>query len=579
MQWVPWSVMFYVTFCFNNQVCLAQNLPPPCDSTIYCTGNLLHTVQMAKIFKDDKHFVDMGLRDTPSRILKKFQSLVNSNQGEALVSKLKDFLNTSFAEPGDEIEPWLPPDWKENPELLSQITDPRLKQWASDLNHLWKSLGRKIKQEVKDLPDRHSQIYVPNAVIVPGGRFREFYYWDSYWVINGLLLSEMSSTARGMIENFLYLVDRYGWIPNGGRVYYIRRSQPPFLTMMMDSYMENQKNTTFLSENIALLEKEYNFWMTNRSVIVPLEGTNYNLNRYNVPVGGPRPESYSDDYELAENLTTAEQQSLWAELKAAAESGWDFSSRWFSKSRQDLKGTKTSSVIPVDLNAILCRVERTLVKFYKELKMDEKASQFQTALDQRIEAVKAVLWDDDVGVWLDYNLDDKSRNKEFFPSNLFPIWATCYNNQQYVDKAVTYLENNPAFKYKNGLPTTMKNTGQQWDFPNAWAPLQHMVIEGLEKTGSNKAKELAFSLAQKWIQTNYEVYQKYNAMFEKYNVENDSEPGGGGEYEVQLGFGWSNGVVFQLLDLYGAQLTSSSVLCSTVSWVLVTLPFIISLWT
>ncbi|KAM8927245.1 trehalase [Pelodytes ibericus] len=580
MQWATWSTTFYVISSVIHQVCLAQDLPPPCDSQIYCTGSLLHTVQMAKIYKDDKHFVDMGLRDTPVRILKKFQSLRLSSRGTARDIKLKDFLAAWFTEPGEEFEPWSPPDWHENPSLLSQITDSDLRKWAADLHLLWKSLGRKIKDEVKDSPEKHSQIYVPNAVIVPGGRFREFYYWDSYWVINGLLLSEMSSTARGMIENFLDLVNRYGWIPNGGRVYYIRRSQPPFLTLMMDSYMENQKNITFLRENIDLLEKEYNFWMSNRSVSVTHERTNYTLNRYYVPVGGPRPESYSDDYELAENLTADNQQFLWSELKAAAESGWDFSSRWFSKSQQNLNGTITSSVIPVDLNAILCRVENTIAKFYKALDMEEKASQFQDAVNRRIEAVNAVLWDKDVGVWLDYNMDDHSRNNEFFPSNMFPLWAKCFTNQEQVDRAVTYLENNKAWTYENGLPTSLKNTGQQWDFPNAWPPLQHMVIEGLENSGSTKAKEMAFSLAQRWVQTNYDVYKEHQAMFEKYDVENGGKPGGGGEYEVQLGFGWTNGVILQLLDLYKSRLTSGCVFSATISWMLLTLPlFICTLWT
>ncbi|XP_053307913.1 trehalase [Spea bombifrons] len=577
MQGATWSVILYVLSCLMHQACLAEDFPPPCDSQIYCTGNLLHTVQMAKIFEDDKHFVDMGLRDSPARILKKFQSLSQRSKGD--VEKLKTFLNTSFTDPGEEFEPWTPTDWHENPDLLSHIKDSELRKWASELHLLWKSLGRKIKEDVKVSPDRHSQIYVPNAVIVPGGRFREFYYWDSYWVINGLLLSEMNSTARGMIENFLYLVETFGFIPNGGRIYYLRRSQPPFLTLMMESYMEKEKDTAFLRENIGTLEKEYDFWMSNRSVMVTKDGGNFTMNRYYVPVGGPRPESYSDDYELAENLTADAQQSLWAELKGAAESGWDFSSRWFSKSQPNLKGTETKSVIPVDLNAILCRVENTLAKFYNELGMGDKALKFQSAVRQRREAVNSVLWDADAGVWLDYNIDGQTHNREFYPSNLSPIWASCYTDNNQVDRAVAYLEKSEALKYRNGLPTSLSNSGQQWDFPNAWPPLQHMVIEGLEQSSSTKAKEIAFSLAQKWVQTNYEAYKQYNAMFEKYDVEDGGKPGGGGEYEVQLGFGWSNGVILQLLDLYSPRLTSASALCS-VSLTLLTLPFLIlTVWT
>ncbi|XP_073458610.1 trehalase isoform X2 [Aquarana catesbeiana] len=515
-----------------------------------------------------------------AKIFKKFQSLFLSRpSGVVDREKLITLVNTSFNHPGTELEQWDPPDWNESPKFLTGIVDTELRKWALNLNSLWKSLGRKIKEEVKTQPDRYSLIYVPNPLIVPGGRFREFYYWDSYWVINGLILSEMTQTARGMIENFLYMVQRYGMIPNGGRIYYIRRSQPPFLTLMMESYMESQKNLTFLREAIPLLLKEYDFWMNNRSISVSLNGNNYTLNRYYVPVGEPRPESYSKDFELAENLTATEaKELLYSDIAAAAESGWDFSTRWFNGSTNTLLDTKTSCVVPVDLNAILCRVERTLVKFYKDLDMPEMASRFSEALKQRLKAVQAVLWDPDLGVWLDYNTEHQERNQNFYPSNLSPLWAACYEDTTIVDKLVSYLEKSEALTYKNGLPTSFKNSGQQWDFPNGWPPLQHMVIEGLEKTQSPKAQEIAFKLAQKWVTSNFRAFKKYNAMFEKYDVEGDGKPGGGGEYEVQLGFGWSNGVILQLLDLYRSRLTNSAIMTS-VSFPALLFPIImLTLW-
>ncbi|KAM4703718.1 trehalase [Rhinophrynus dorsalis] len=525
----------------------------------------------------------MVLLDTPARTLKRFQGLVNQGVTK---DKLSEFVKKYFGPPGKEFEPWDPADWHESPELLHHIANPDLRRWASELNVLWKSLGRKISDTVRDQPDSYSQIYVPNPVIVPGGRFREFYYWDSYWVINGLLLSEMSNTARGMIENFLYLVDRYGMIPNGGRIYYLRRSQPPFLTLMMDSYMASQNNVTFLSENIHLLVKEYDFWMGNRSVTITLEGKTYTMNRYYVPVGGPRPEAYSDDYELAANLSADGKQSLYSELKSAAESGWDFSSRWFSGSAMNnsatgntLNSTKTSAVIPADLNGILCRVERTLAKFYEEMDMPEKATRFHIALAKRLEAVQSVLWDKDLGIWLDYNIDAQRRNPHFYPSNLVPLWATCYSEPNTVDSVISYLESSGALSYKNGIPTSLTASGEQWDLPNAWAPLQHMVIEGLAHSKSERAHEIAFTLAQNWITTNYNVYKKYKAMFEKYDVQGDGKPGGGGEYEVQVGFGWSNGVVMQILDLYKTRLTSGTALGASLSLALFTLPFFtLTLW-
>lgn len=519
-------------------------------------------VQSAKLFTDDKHFVDMDMQVSPDVILDRFQKLVSlAPGGQVPRDQLWQFVNTSFNPPGQEFEPWTPQDWHSDPKILSKISDGNLRSWATKLHMLWKSLGRKIKEEVKTSPELHSQIYVPNPVVVPGGRFREFYYWDSYWVINGLLLSEMPNTAKGMIENFLDLVNRFGLIPNGGRVYYLRRSQPPFLTLMMESYINDQKDTAFLQKNIHLLEKEYEFWMTNRSLEIEINKINYTLNRYNVQVGEPRPESYTDDLELAAHLSEGARQTLFAELKTAAESGWDFSSRWFvgsspGQTKATLTDTRTSTTVPVDLNAILCRVEWLLADFHSMLGNTVEAQKYQNVRDQRKEAIHAVLWDDPMGVWLDFDLQTRTRRNAFYPSNLSPLWADCMADLSVVERAVQYLENSNALSYKNGLPTSMEASGQQWDLPNAWPPLQHMVIEGLAKSNSSQGRDIAFQLAQHWIRSNYAAFEKYNAMFEKYDVSGDGKPGGGGEYEVQEGFGWTNGVALQLLELYGNQLTS-----------------------
>ncbi|KAG7471160.1 hypothetical protein MATL_G00121430 [Megalops atlanticus] len=537
--------------------------PPPCDSEIYCTGELLRQVQTAKLFDDDKYFVDMKLKATPDEVLAAFQNLTSSSPDNNLKpSELREFLNTFFEEPGKEFEQWTPPDWHDKPLFLSKVSDAELRSWAEKLHHLWKSLGRKIRADVRDHPELYSQIYTPHPVIVPGGRFRELYYWDSYWVINGLLLSEMRETARGMIQNFLYLIDRYGFILNGGRVYYERRSQPPFLTLMVESYYKATQDKDFLRAALPVLEKEYHFWMQNRSVAREVNGTVHVLNHYSVQVGQPRPESYTDDLELAEGLTEGAQESLWAELKAGAESGWDFSSRWFVDSQGGnsgtLKDTRTSQILPVDLNALLCRNEKTLASFYKILGDTAGAERYDRALRERLQAIEAVLWDPQRGVWFDYSLVNNRSHDAFYPSNLAPLWAQCYSQPAMGERALRYLQESGALKYPNGVPTSLTNSGQQWDLPNAWPPLQHMLIEGLWSVSTEEAEEVAFDLAQRWIRTNWLAYLKYEAMFEKYDVNGDGKPGGGGEYEVQLGFGWTNGVALQLLEKFGDRLVSSS---------------------
>ncbi|XP_045693512.1 trehalase-like [Phyllostomus hastatus] len=146
-----------------------------------------------------------------------------------------------------------------------------------------------VKPEVLHHPERFSLIYSQHPFIVPGGRFLEFYYWDSYWVMEGLLLSEMPETVKGMLQNFLDLVQIYGHVPNGARVYYLQRSQPPLLTLMMDRYVTYTNDTAFLRDNIGTLALELDFWTKNRNISVNLGGKSYILNHYYVPYGGPRP--------------------------------------------------------------------------------------------------------------------------------------------------------------------------------------------------------------------------------------------------------------------------------------------------
>uniref|UniRef100_A0A3Q2DND3 Trehalase n=1 Tax=Cyprinodon variegatus TaxID=28743 RepID=A0A3Q2DND3_CYPVA len=506
---------------------------------IYCSGPILHQVQEAKLFDDDKYFVDMKLKSAPADVLAAFKLLSNESPNSSIpATKLKEFLDANFEKPGTEFETWMPTDWHEKPKFLSGIADEKLRMWGEEIHNLWKSLGRKIQNNVKDHPELYSQIYTPHPVVVPGGRFRELYYWDSYWVINGLLLSEMTETAHGMIQNFLFLVNRYGFVPNGGRIYYERRSQPPFLTLMVESYYEATKDQQFLREALPVLEKEYEFWMQNRSVALKESGLDHVLNRYIVEADLPR-------YEL--------KQQLWMDLKAGAESGWDFTSRWFinSTGHNDgtLRETRTSQILPTDLNALLCRNERTLASFHRLLGNTESAALYDQAAARRTKAMEALLWDAERGAWFDYNLVTHSKHFEFYPSNLAPVWARCYSQPEMEEKAVKYLKGSGALDFPNGVPTSLRESGQQWDYPNAWPPLQHMLIEGLSKLSSEDAKNLASNLAQRWIKTNWLAYEKYKAMFEKVSMFS-------GCLFVFLGFGWTNGVALQLLDQYGATLTS-----------------------
>lgn len=535
---------------------VGSELPRTCTDNIYCFGNLLHTVQMSRVFKDSKTFVDMKMKFDRAEIQNEFDGLMDRTRGRPGKAQLSEFVRRHFDEPGSEFEDWTPEDWKENPKILSEMTDRDAKRWVSDLNGLWKRLGRKMKSDVKTNPDKYSIIYVPNPVIVPGGRFREFYYWDSYWIVRGLLRSEMFTTVKGMLSNFVSMVDRFGFVPNGGRVYYTTRSQPPLLIPMFKTYLETTGDYDFLRQNIHGLEKELQFWLNNRTVSVTKGSKSYILVRYSDFTLGPRPESYYEDVDTAEQFSTEQEKiEFYSQVKSAAESGWDFSSRWFKPENDligELKDVKTRSVVPVDLNAIICANAETLSEFFESLDDHKKALVYARMANKFKIAVNKILWHDDVGSWLDYDLENGGRRNEFYASNLFPLWTKCYDHSRsdLVDKILDYTKKNKIHGYVGGVPNSLSDTGQQWDYPNAWPPSQYAIVYGLDATDDACAKKYARNLAVKWIRSNFQAYKQTGAMYEKYDATIFGGHGGGGEYEVQLGFGWSNGVIMDLLHKY-----------------------------
>jgi len=249
-------------------------------------------VQMSNIFPDSKTFVDMKMKYPRDEIWQRFRELMNKTDNKPNPTDILKFVNETFDPPGSEFEDWDPIDWVPRPKFLNKIRDPVFRGWAKSLHLFWKELGRQMKDEVRNSTELYSIIYVQHPVIVPGGRFREFYYWDSYWIIRGLLLSEMHDTVRGMLENFINMVRKYGFVPNGGRIYYTRRSQPPLLIPMVKSYMDATRDIEFLRKNIDAIEEEFQYWMKNHSVVVVKDGIGYTLARYSASSSGPRPESY-----------------------------------------------------------------------------------------------------------------------------------------------------------------------------------------------------------------------------------------------------------------------------------------------
>ncbi|KAL7737638.1 hypothetical protein ACLKA6_007746 [Drosophila palustris] len=418
-----------------------------------------------------------------------------------------------------------------------------------------------MKDCVRTNPLMYSLVYVPNPVIVPGGRFVEFYYWDTYWIVRGLLHSGMIQTARGMIDNFLYIVSQYKFVPNGGRIYYWGRSQPPLLVPMVKTYVDMTKDQKYAVQVLPILEMEMDNFLKNHEVQVK----GRTMYTYRDKSSGPRPEAYREDVTSASGFVTDEEkEEHFSHLKAACESGMDFSSRWFVSPSGNNVGTlaniKTTWIVPVDLNCILFRNCKTLAEFNTWAGNTDRAENYRTIAGSLIKAITAVLWNKERGVWFDYDLKNKVPRDYFVVTNLSPLWARAYpinDADKITESVMAYIEENQLDSFPGGVPHTLSNTGEQWDYPNVWPPMMHMLIEGLNNLGTPPAKELSLQWRDRWVRSNYEAFKQTGFMYEKYNCEAFGSAGSGGESGgTQTGYGWTNAVLIELLARYGQELTA-----------------------
>ncbi|XP_014279134.1 trehalase isoform X2 [Halyomorpha halys] len=491
---------------------------------VFCRGHLLDVVQMAALYQDSKTFVDKKMKYPAAMILENFERFYDESEGIPERELIRGFVDSNF-EVANELENYEPPDWVPYPSILKDIADVHLRNWASELNSIWKNLTRKHTSEVVKSPELFSSIVVPNGFVVPGGRFSELYYWDTYWIINGLLICDMIRTARGMVENLLHLVATIGHVPNGGRIYYEERTQPPLLTQMVESYYKYSFDFDFIASNINLLDKEMDFWTRTRTVRIMKHGVHYVLYRYYAADPGPRPESYREDVHSAIMAQDAKKkQERYTSIKTAAESGWDFSTRWFilnGENKGNLSNMQTHQIVPVDLNAFMHKNFSLLHIWYEKLRNKGMARKYKIMATELLTAIENVLWDEEDGIWQDYDLKNDISRDYFYMSNFAPLWTKSYtfHPQKITNNIINYMVKYNLDRYTGGFPSSTEYSGEQWDFPNAWPPLQAFLIQGLDRIGTYEASEVAFYFADKYIHSNYKGFKELGVMFEKSHLE------------------------------------------------------------
>ncbi|MGZ8491088.1 MAG: alpha,alpha-trehalase TreF [Gemmatirosa sp.] len=490
-------------------------------------GDLFGEVQRARVYPDGKTFVDARPLRDPADITARWAA-ERASAGFDLAA----FVGRHFEAPrpaGADFRP------------------DSTRTMEAHIRALWPALTRQA-----DVADpRSSLIPLPHPYVVPGGRFREVYYWDSYFTMLGLVESGRTDLVRSMLDNFAHLVRTVGHVPNGNRTYYLGRSQPPFFAAMVGLYA-SATDTSQALRWLDALEAEHAFWMDGAARVAP-GGAHRRvvrlrdgalLNRHWDDIPQPRPESYREDEELGRSFASgASRDAFYRHVRAAAESGWDFSSRWMRDPR-DLRTLETTDLAPVDLNSLLFHAERTIAALRRHRGQPGDAAvaaRFEEAAATRRRALLAAAYDSASGFFYDVRWQTGARVTDRPTlAAAAPLYFGLATREQ--GRAVA-ARLQREFVKSGGFVTTLIASGQQWDAPNGWPPLQWLSMQGVRCYGG---AALADTARARWLALNRRTYHTTGKMTEKYDVVDPNRPAGGGEYPNQDGFGWTNGVALAL---------------------------------
>ena len=418
-----------------------------------------------------------------------------------------------------------------------------------------------IKQLPEDLDSLKQQglLYLPKAYVVPGGRFNEMYGWDSYFIQVGLLKDNETELAKDMADNFLYQVKNYGKVLNANRTYYLNRSQPPFLTQMVLGVYAKTHDNKWLADALPLMEKYYQLWATEPHM-TPETG----LARYWDFGEGPAPEVLSaerdaqgrthydlvrdyfrthkvNDYRLNQYYDKKTDQLtnlFYKGDRSMRESGFDPSNRF---------GPFNIDIIhynPVCLNSLLYLTEMQTAEILTALDRKQEAAGWQAKAETRARAINKLMWDEKDGLYYDYDFVNKHVRHYPFLTAFYPLWAGIAGKEQ----ASRVVKNLPLFEKVGGLQTSTEVSGNQWDSPFGWAPLEMTAVEGLRRYGYNADAE---RISLKFLSLVKREYERTGYIVEKYDVVNGGSNVSAihfGYSANQVGFGWTNAVFLELLS-------------------------------
>ena len=427
-------------------------------------------------------------------------------------------------------------------------------------------------------------LYLKNKYVVPGGRFNEMYGWDSYFIIRGLLRDGRLDLARGMVENFFFEIEHYGAVLNANRTYYLTRSQPPFLSSMVMAVHEAQRaagedDRAWMESAYSYVKRDHELWTHD-----PHLAGSSGLSRYYDFGDGPAVEALKDENDIYRQVAayflfhptsppyenedgsgadsgvsgsaysvrvcgTATSQSSCEPVhfirlkpdyykgdRSMRESGFDISFRFGPY------GAATHHYAPVCLNSLLFKTERDLEEMSRFLGKSSEAVQWQKVAAERKQSMQKYLWDEQQGLFVDYNLDTAQKSTYRYATTFYPLWAGWASEEQ----AHAVIKNLVIFEKAGGIAMSTQQTQGQWDYPFGWAPIQLLAVEGMRRYGYQLEAD---RVSTEFLSTVLQNFARDRTIREKYDVVNrSSETTVKAGYAANVvGFGWTNAAFVELM--------------------------------
>lgn len=483
-------------------------------------GVLFSDVQAQQVFPDGKTFADLIPKKRARAIFEEYKIAQTDPSFD-----MREFVSRHFYDLSQKDVPKEP-----LPKIIGETVSERI-------TRLWDALER------RNLKNYGSLLAVPYPYVVPGGRFTELFYWDSYFIMLGLAADGQWDRVESIVKNIAYTIRTYGYMPSANRSYLLSRSQPPVFSLMVE-LLATHKGARTYRRFLPQLLQEYRWWMRGVRKLKQTEHNAYRrvvqlplghiANRYYDNKNTPRPESHKEDTSTSLKATHRDPERLYLHVRAAAESGWDFSSRWLEDG-SSLESIYTADILPVDLNCLLLKLEQAIARGFG-LRNPLKRRTFIKRAEQRAQTIDDYFWNETERFYVDYNFHTHRQSKRLSMAAVLPLYTQVASSEQAAGVAAR-LEKD--FLKNGGFVTTLVETGQQWDAPNGWAPLQWFAVEGLRNYGY---VQLADEVQKRFMNRVETVFHDTGRIIEKYDVVGDGGLGGGGEYPLQDGFGWTNGV-------------------------------------